>query len=95
MAKFDYNDYDWYCDNCDAHLNNQSGFSGESGSWVCTKCGTLNYIDYGNTLTEYGQALEYIAYVHCPTCDAHLIEDGDEMVCPDCGYRCGKEDCEF
>lgn len=95
MSKFNYNEYDWYCDNCDAHLNNQSGFTGESGSWECEKCGYINSIDSGNVLNDLGHALEYVLCVHCPNCDAHLEELGDEMVCPDCGYRCDKEDCEL
>lgn len=27
-------DVDWYCDCCDAHLNNQSGFTTASGIWT-------------------------------------------------------------
>lgn len=90
MAKFNYNNYDWYCDQCDAHLNNQSGFTGENGTWQCVKCGALNFINRENVLTDYGQKMEYFMFVHCPSCDAHLIEDAGEMVCPDCGFRCSK-----
>ena len=36
MATFD-RDCEWYCDNCDAHLNNQSGFSAHTGSWMTRK----------------------------------------------------------
>ena len=33
------NDCDWYCDECDAHLNKQAGFNVYSGSWTCNECG--------------------------------------------------------
>lgn len=35
---------DWYCDECDAHLNDQSGFDDESSSWHCAECGHKNRI---------------------------------------------------
>lgn len=95
MSKFNVMDYDWYCDNCGAHISNQSGFPGSGDTWTCTKCGYNNNIGAGNVLDDVGHALEYILFVHCPNCDAHLVENGDEMVCPDCDFRCPKSDCEF
>ena len=50
MANLD--NYDWYCDECNARLNNQSGFSADCGTWTCTECGELNYIDEGEILDE-------------------------------------------
>ena len=37
---------DWYCDECDAYLNSQSGFNPYDDSWTCTECG------YENSLTK-------------------------------------------
>lgn len=37
---------DWYCDECDAYLNSQSGFDPYDDSWTCSKCG------YENSLTK-------------------------------------------
>lgn len=91
MSKFNYKDYDWYCDNCDAHLNNQIGFSGDGGMWTCAKCGYVNDVGAGNVLNDIGHAMEYLLFTHCPECDAHLIEKGNELVCPDCSFRCPKE----
>ena len=45
-------DYDWYCDECNAYLNNQSGFHADCGSWTCTKCGYVNYINENEILDE-------------------------------------------
>ncbi len=37
---------DWYCDECNAHLNSQIGFNPYNGSWICSKC------EYENSLTK-------------------------------------------
>lgn len=36
--------FDWYCDNCNAYLNDQDGFERNDGKWVCKKCGHENII---------------------------------------------------
>lgn len=47
------NDYDWYCDECNEYLNEQPGFNADCGTWTCTNCGELNYIDKSEILDEY------------------------------------------
>lgn len=47
------NDYDWYCDECNAYLNEQSGFDADCGTWTCKECGYLNYIDENEILDDY------------------------------------------
>lgn len=37
-------DVDWYCDECDASLDEQDGFSDDCGYWTCTECGCENRI---------------------------------------------------
>ena len=32
----------WYCDECDAYLNVQEGFSTKRKAWKCTECGYVN-----------------------------------------------------
>ena len=39
---------DWYCDNCDSHLNNQCGFDDHKYIWECTECGYKNSISSNN-----------------------------------------------
>ncbi|MEE1296581.1 MAG: hypothetical protein UHD09_07060 [Bifidobacterium sp.] len=34
----------WYCDQCDADLNDQNGFDDHHPIWVCRECGHLNTI---------------------------------------------------
>lgn len=36
---------EWYCDNCNDHLNQQDGFDDHLPVWQCRKCGHLNPID--------------------------------------------------
>ena len=47
------NNYDWYCDECNDLLNNQSGFNTSCGTWSCKKCGEVNYIDESEILDDY------------------------------------------
>lgn len=35
---------EWYCDACEAHLNEQEGFTDWYSIWQCRKCGYLNNI---------------------------------------------------
>lgn len=44
--------YDWYCDECNELLNYQPGFYSECGTWTCTNCGELNYIDENEILSS-------------------------------------------
>lgn len=36
---------EWYCDRCDAHLNEQDGFDDHLPEWTCTACGYVNNLD--------------------------------------------------
>ena len=35
---------EWYCDNCEAHLNEQEGFDDHLEAWQCRRCGYINRI---------------------------------------------------
>ena len=37
---------DWYCDKCDACLNEQRGFTTKRGKWKCRECGYVNSIHH-------------------------------------------------
>lgn len=41
------NDCDWFCDNCDAYMNNQPGFRA-GGTWTCAECGEENDVSPEN-----------------------------------------------
>ena len=85
MSKYDKN-CDWYCDNCDAHLNNQPGFNTSSGSWECLECGWDNDVTEENILSGEEESFARMAYVVCPHCYAHMkTDDCDYFECPDCG----------
>lgn len=44
-----------YCEYCQALLNDQEGFEDAVGSWNCTECGELVFIDYGDEDEEGGE----------------------------------------
>ena len=50
--RMDLNDYEWYCDECNAFLNNQDGFDANDGTWECTECGYLNEINEDELLDD-------------------------------------------
>lgn len=41
-------DIDWFCDRCNAHLNDQIGFDDHRYTWKCTECGHKNSISRDN-----------------------------------------------
>ncbi len=85
MATFD-RDCDWYCDNCGAHLNNQSGFTALYGSWNCDECGYSNDVSDNNIVSGEEEEFLRMAYVTCPHCSAHMsTDDYGHCECPDCG----------
>ena len=86
MAIFD-RDCEWYCDNCDAHLNNQLGFNAYTGFWTCEKCGYVNDVSEKNILSGDDEEFVRMVYEVCPRCGAHMeTDDYEEYECPDCGY---------
>lgn len=45
---------DWYCDECNAYLNAQPGFTTINNDWTCTECGHVNGTTYDNIVNyEY------------------------------------------
>ena len=44
--------YDWYCDECYAFLNDQDGFDAYCGYWTCTNCGHSNKIGKSEILFD-------------------------------------------
>ena len=43
---------DWYCNECNEYLNSQPGFNPNCGTWSCTNCGEVNYIDENEILND-------------------------------------------
>lgn len=46
---------DWYCDRCNAYLNNQPGFDDHRYIWKCTECGHKNTISFDNIYENEGE----------------------------------------
>lgn len=53
-------DCDWYCDYCHVYLNNQSGFTTISESWVCEYCGNVNDVSDNNIIPDEGTHGRYV-----------------------------------
>lgn len=54
---------DWYCDRCNAYLNDQSGFDDHHYVWKCTECGHKNSISsdsspVGSSLLRQRQTMD-------------------------------------
>lgn len=46
--------FDWYCDSCRAHMNDQFGFTTVLDTWTCTECGEDNDVSENNIIPEEG-----------------------------------------
>ena len=79
---------EYYCPNCGADLEDQSGFDPDEGTWTCTNCGqTL----YGDDIAETMVLFDGVVW-HCDSCGAVLnkqpgfIDSCFTWHCTDCGY---------
>lgn len=72
----------WYCDNCNAIMNNQEGFTTRHGYWECTACGTANDVSDDNVYRSEREYDAYRAKPRCPYCGKLLdTEDGVYFTC--------------
>lgn len=72
-------DCDWYCDQCNAWLNMQSGFTTATGEWTCTECGFENDVTSANILSD---SMGY-SDIHSGDNENECFSDGD--ICTHCG----------
>lgn len=92
---------DWYCDECNAYLNDQSGFNTSSGRWTCSECGYNNDVTENNiidTKDDYDINDDEDRSLRCVNCQNSLKggeytgawENGNNpdayVKCPHCGY---------
>ena len=90
-----YDDIDWYCDSCNAYLNNQSGFSSNCGSWECKKCGYINDIKEENIISE--DEVDFFGNPQCPDCGGNLARmtysgSFNKLQCESCGHTFEEDD---
>lgn len=77
---------EYFCTNCGAILNDQSGFDPEEGRWVCTECHTHLYD--GKYEGDFYKDIVW----YCDKCGAFLnkqegfTEMGTTWKCTECGY---------
>lgn len=81
---------EYFCPNCGATLNNQSGFSPDLGAWSCKECETM-LMDED---TYDGDRYEGVAWF-CDCCGALLNKQSgfsdtcDRWTCTECYYSNG------
>lgn len=79
---------EYFCPNCDAILNEQSGFDPSRGTWTCTSCGKLLMDDN----IYNGDTFEGVAWF-CDDCGALLNRQSGfsdtfgSWICTECGYQ--------
>jgi len=81
-------DEEYYCPNCGAILNNQSGFDPDLGDWECAECGQHLYGD------DVEEGIIYPGVIwHCDMCGALLNKQVGfsdiygTWICTECGYE--------
>lgn len=78
---------EYFCPNCGAVLNNQSGFDPTCGAWTCTECGKLLMDDD----VYEGDTFKGVAW-YCDNCNALLNRQAGfsdsygSWTCTECGY---------
>lgn len=79
---------EYFCPNCNAVLNNQTGFDPDLGAWTCTECGqTLYGDDVESTMAQFDGVVWY-----CDSCGAVLNKQSGfddscgTWYCTNCGH---------
>lgn len=81
---------EYFCPNCGAILNYQTGFSPDCGAWTCTECGKMLMDDEVYDGDEY----EGVAWF-CDSCGVLLnkqegfSDSYGSWICTECGYNNG------
>ena len=80
---------DWFCDDCNDYLNDQSGFHDGCGNWTCTICGHVNPINENEIIEDEDEDDSVDPkqiIVACPICMAELEawSDASYAHCPTC-----------
>lgn len=81
---------EYFCPNCGAILNDQSGFEPSLGSWICTECGQQLMDDD----VYDGDTFEGVAW-YCDGCGSLLnkqdgfLDSYGSWLCTECGYLNG------
>ena len=63
----------WYCDNCDAYMNNQDNFTTDYGKWKCEFCGFVNDVTENNIGNGNKPKQEYFSYVKNMKCQFNIL----------------------
>lgn len=91
LASAGNSDITWYCDGCHAILNEQQGFSTDSGHWECTECGFDNDVTDSNVYSSEEDYQDAMGIPRCPSCGGLVAGDAPDATywfnCTSCGER--------
>lgn len=79
---------EYFCPNCGAILNDQSGFNPDNPYWTCTECGMQLFGDGANSGERFPETIWY-----CDSCGANLSRQpgfsdyNDTWCCTECGHE--------
>ena len=80
LSLFDDNDCDWFCDECDAYMNDQPGFTTLFGTWTCKECGATNDVIENNIVDDDDDDDGYIgSYQYYKDEEKRIREEDEEM----------------
>lgn len=68
-------DDEWYCDGCNAKLNDQPGFTTDYPTWECAECGHDNDVTSANLYDSHEHYQEAMGIPPCPTC-GNMVQGG-------------------
>ena len=81
----------WYCDCCNAVMNDQPGFNTSTGKLECTECGEINDVSSNNIYATEEEYQETMGIPRCPQCGGMVVGDAPDALiwfnCPTCGDR--------
>lgn len=81
----------WYCDGCNSVLNEQPGFSVDTGTWTCTESGYDNDVSSDNVFESEEAYQEAMGIPRCPFCGGMVRGDAPDahfwFICKPCGAR--------
>lgn len=84
-------DVEWYCDDCNAKLNDQPGFTTDYPTWECAECGHDNDVTSTNLYDSHEHYQEVMGIPRCPACGNMVQGDAPDATywfnCTGCPER--------
>ena len=70
----------WFCDNCDAYLNNQENFDRGADRHICRNCGYENDTTFKGICSDCGKVIADQEATLCPECKQRREQQAKEWL---------------